>query len=630
MRSRLEALERIFTALQEDSAEDADQLLSRIRFASGGMDLSPLSASTDSSPGIADAFSASVSEPSTAPPTSTAQASCSTPDTGASSDSEAVLSMADRSPSVPDHAFELTPAHLVRVVFPGAATTKAALDCFYRCSGSLFHVFTAEQSYKHFDDVFGLLDRGLSPSNLKVSACYLAAVAAVGVQYSPEDFEPGTDEILYEVARQYFSHVAEDQPLDGIRVCAMLAMFNVMAKRLNGIAYIELGLNISRRHSLQDRSYQFLGISLQAWTDYRRAWRTLMFFSGWLSSTLGYISGNGNDCSLRQIASHFDEEFDDASQFTNTIHQEMTKVSLLKANVLRMHLSSPELSIQAIRGAEQELHDWYRQLPAEMQLIDLMEGNRLSGTARWSIFHIHLLHLGAIMLLFQRIASQYARPQQESRGHEDDTTWTPPQEMLCRYVCQALTAARQSARILSLLMAEMAVFKRCWLIIFQSHTSCLMLLQSAAESQLYPSSGAKSASEDLALARTCLDTLSFCGSTDPVAFEFYSALTPIYDKLLSYNNGTSAGSVAALSTQLQAMLCRPFGCSEDNGKNEAPNSAQWPISSTGRTSFRWQIPALGPGGLDANGPMHRFLDSIRPSGWSEVGEEDFCNEVKML
>ncbi len=163
----------------------------------------------------------------------------------------------------------------------------------------------------------------------------------------------------------------------------------------------------------------------------------------------------------------------------------------------------------------------------------------------------------------------------------------------------------------------------------QAHTSCLVLLYSAAQSQLYPSSGPQSG-EDLAQARACLDTLSFCGSTDPVAFGFYSALAPIYDKLVLYNNGASAGLVAVLSARLHAMLCRPFGCPEDNGKSEAPNPAQWPDSSTSRMSFRWQIPDLGPGGLDANGPMHRFLDSIRPSGWSEVGNEDFCNEVQML
>jgi hypothetical protein len=406
-RSRLEALERLFSALQEESAEDAQQLLSQIRLAGGVMDvISPLVPS-DASPGTADAFDGTDSEPSTALSISTAQTSCCTPDTGASPDSCAVRRTADPSacgsPSVPDHTLELTPAHLVRVVFPSAATTKAALDSFFRCSGSLFHVFTAEQSYSYLDDVFGLRDRSLSPSNLKASACYLAAVAAVGAQYSPDEFEPGTDEVLYEIARQYFSHVAEDQPLEGIRVCALLAMFNIMAKRLNCIAYIELGLNISRRHSLQDRNYQFLGIGQQAWTGYRKAWRTLMFLSGWLSSTLGYISGNENDCSLKQIASLVDDEFDDASKFTNSIHQEMTKVSLLKANILRMHLSSPELSVQAIGGAEQELHDWYRQLPAEMQLIDLMEGQRLPDMARWSIFHIHLLHLGAIMLLFRRV-----------------------------------------------------------------------------------------------------------------------------------------------------------------------------------------------------------------------------------
>jgi hypothetical protein len=32
-------------------------------------------------------------------------------------------------------------------------------------------------------------------------------------------------------------------------------------------------------------------VSEDEWVDYRKAWRALIFFSSWLSSTLGYISG---------------------------------------------------------------------------------------------------------------------------------------------------------------------------------------------------------------------------------------------------------------------------------------------------------------------------------------------------
>src|SRR5512142_2704570 len=73
----------------------------------------------------------------------------------------------------------------------------------------------------------------------------------------------------------------------------------------------------------------------------------------------------------------------------------------------------------------------------------------------------------------------------------------------------------------------------------QAHTACLILLLSASQSGLYPSSHLHSEKEDIVLARTCLNTLSL-GNTDTIDLGFCDALTPIYDELVAYYEGTSA------------------------------------------------------------------------------------------
>jgi hypothetical protein len=66
----------------------------------------------------------------------------------------------------------------------------------------------------------------------------VAAVAAVGVQYKADDFDNGLEAIFYDVARHYFADVFEDRPLESMKVCAMLAMYNIMNKATVSVAYV--------------------------------------------------------------------------------------------------------------------------------------------------------------------------------------------------------------------------------------------------------------------------------------------------------------------------------------------------------------------------------------------------------
>jgi len=135
----------------------------------------------------------------------------------------------------------------------------------------------------------------------------------------------------------------------------------------------------------------------------------------------------------------------------------MTKISLLKAGILKTHLAKKELTSSSMKGIMKELQEWHERLPDQMQLNKLGDFNLAPGI-RWSIYHIHLLNLGAYMLVYRRIAAQYVREFRDGNAitHKDPTAVS--------FIDQGVTAARDSARILGLLHHDKGIFRRCWLV----------------------------------------------------------------------------------------------------------------------------------------------------------------------
>ncbi|RSM11392.1 hypothetical protein CEP52_003058 [Fusarium oligoseptatum] len=516
LKSRLEALERLFTTLQAKPTQDANLLLQQIR-------------SSDDIDALLDL------EDETSPPslngsinTSSGISSLSTPTAGSASEEQSVRSSPSRSQSTVSSSLQATdvsndadqkasihsstPASrelsmdmsrsLVSLVIPSATTTQSAVDSFFNSSGRLFHVFSREQILRYHEDVF--VNDGCTVPNQKTAICCLAAVAAVGVQYNSDDFDVGTDAVFYDVARHFFENLVEEQPLDAIKACTMLAMYNMMNKATVSLAYIDIGLSMSKRHSLNDKLYHHPSLSPEEWIDYRRTWRTLI----WLSSTLGYIKGG--HISFREMVPLVEVELDHSCEVSHIVQTEMTKISLLNAEILRMHLSSKEMTCQAIDAIDKDLQDWHDLLPSQMHLPNLCRQD-LPVEARRSILATHLLYLGTRMLLYRRIASQFVWP--SPTDDESNVARESYEEYLLSHADQAITAARQSSRILGLLQAEKGIFKKCWLIIFQSYTSCVVLLHCVAQKQIhqFPRS---SWEDDLAQARMCLDVLSFCSTLD--------------------------------------------------------------------------------------------------------------------
>ncbi|KAI8712194.1 Zn(2)-C6 fungal-type domain-containing protein [Fusarium sp. LHS14.1] len=662
LKTRLEALEKLFSTLQAKPTKDANLLLQQIR-------------SSDDIDALLDL------EDETSPPgpngsiTSSGVSSFSSPTAGTASEEQSVRSSPSVGPSIISSSLQevdvndetsqkaslSTPASaqrelsidvsrsLVSLVIPSAATTQAAVDSFFNSSGRLFHVFSREQVMRCHKDVF--MNEGCAVAKQKTAICCLAAVAAVGVQYNGDDFDVGADAVFYDVARHFFENLVEEQPLDAIKACTMLAMYNILIKATVSLAYIDIGLSMSKRHSLNDKLYHHPSLSPEEWADYRRAWRSLI----WLSSTLGYIKGG--DISFRELVPLVEVEIDHASEVGHIVQIEMTKISLLNADILRMHLSSEEMALQAIDAIDKDLQDWHDLLPSEMHLPNLCRQD-LPVEARRSILATHLLYLGTRMLLYRRIASQFvwSPPTREKNAARESYEAT-----LLSHADQAITAAKQSSRILGLLQAEKGIFKKCWLIIFQSYTCCVVLLHCVAQKQIhhFPRS---SWEDDLTQARTCLDVLSFCSTVDSVALKFRDCVVPIHDKLTSYifplpsvntpHNPSSLGYMlkvptttdpdrVSLSLKLLTILCQPFSninskCGPDESpskpgesKNLQPGKEMnWKVDSC--PSFQWDAQSLGIGASVFLEGDNRFMGSDQPSGWTGVDGEDELEELDLV
>jgi hypothetical protein len=144
------------------------------------------------------------------------------------------------------------------------------------------------------------------------------------------------------------------------------------------------------------------------------------------------------------------------------VQKELTKIAFLKAEILRTHLVFKDLDILTIESIMADLQKWYGQLPAEMHISNLgLE--ELPTNVRRSVCHVHLLYLGAIMLLFRRVLCQTLR----THGLDKDCNiLCKPLQSLGVVMEDGLVAAKHFARILGLLLAEDGIFKRCWLVMF--------------------------------------------------------------------------------------------------------------------------------------------------------------------
>jgi hypothetical protein len=238
--SRFKNLEKIVRALQHASAEEAQRVLLRIRTAEDAAAVvNAVAAETK------DAHSAAMDGEDESNPSQDGfeESECESTQAGASvpaSERASDQSLRHGSGSSSE-ALELAPAGsrfgLVRFVPPDMDLTHKAIEVFFSCSGRLFHVFSSEQVAALYAAVTDTLETNATGGAVpKEELCCLMAVAAVGALYATED--PGKAGAFYDVARYYLDDIIESRPYDAIKVCALLAQFNVLSKATAALSYV--------------------------------------------------------------------------------------------------------------------------------------------------------------------------------------------------------------------------------------------------------------------------------------------------------------------------------------------------------------------------------------------------------
>jgi hypothetical protein len=194
-----------------------------------------------------------------------------------------------------------------------------------------------------------------------------------------------------------------------------------------------------------------------------------------------------------------------------------------------MHLSFRELTTLSVRSILDDLQTWYRRIPPQIKLYSEQHQN-IDSLTKWSIYHVHLLYLGANVLLYRRMLAQHVKSWHTNA--DDDGQQPYLKKFFSDQGDQTIVAAKGSARILTLLLQECGIFKRCWLVIFQSYTSCLVILHSAMQKLLHKWDPSE-VSDDIEKARLCLVVLDYCREADETAQRFYVDLKDFYDYIVS-------------------------------------------------------------------------------------------------
>ncbi|KAK8004508.1 plasma membrane SNARE protein (Sec9) [Apiospora arundinis] len=581
-KSRLDALEKFVDNLRDLPSEQAGKLLQGWRKTRGRLDSGPKL--VEAAKEAADTpSSSSNTTPSISPESNSSHQIITHPTSVTSPNGHHPPEILSQF-SPPHNTVTLdSPWRQVLLWLPPPDLTRRFVETFFSCSGKLFHVFSKDQINQCFETTFQTPNNG--SLEYKADVCCLMTVAAIGAQYEHEVIDVEAQHTFYDVARHHLEAVIQARPLDAIKITTLFCLYNIMDKTTVAVAYVEIGLGTCKRYRLECKMPPQGEFPEARWAEYRKAWRSLIFFSSWLSASLGYVPGNDSVPLDTQLP---DLEINTSTDLAEIVQNEMAKIALLKAKVMRMHLAFKELTSRSIRSIMDDLQTWYSRLPWQMRLENLMHSEH-SASIRRSGFHVHLLYLGGMMLCYRRIAAQITQPMQQARRipfPEDEVT------LLLAHCEEAVVAAATSARILNLLLGDNGVFKRCWLIIFQSYTSCVILLHAVAQKQVH-NFVVDQWQEELMKAAHCLRVLEFCGSLDPVAAQFHRELSAIHRLLDQTSPGVNpAGTTAELvnlpaadqplspashgrylltippnadpsraqiSAALLSMLCNPFG-----------------------------------------------------------------------
>jgi hypothetical protein len=335
--------------------------------------------------------------------------------------------------------------------------------------------------------------------------------------------------------------------------------------------------------------------------NWRKVFRSLVFMDSWLSYTLGYPSEvTANDTQVTCVVYRPDQVSID-----ELIHMQTSKINLIAAEVAKT-LASPELATKGnITMLTMKLEKWREEVPHALQIPALLssEAQDLTIFQRRAVFMVHIMYLGALVLLYRQLLVASAEAQLIEGTTSSLNNISVEDVKMYRQECAM--AAQNIARMLGLISFDGTLTKRCWIIIYWSFSAAVCLLFSATTKLM--DGQVEGVEADLAYAKSCMDMLEPCKPCEPVAARYLNTLWPLYDHLQDVHRrmvGRSKSSIFAILQPDPSLLSPPVPVSKQEmgpisekltmlltdpfGRKQAADSTQGRIlSSDGSCSVFW-------------------------------------------
>ncbi|KAK6848816.1 hypothetical protein PG995_012649 [Apiospora arundinis] len=305
-KSRLDALEKFVDNLRDLPSEQAGKLLQGWRKTRGRLDSVPKL--VEAAKEAADTPSSSSNTTPSISPESNYSHQIITHPTSVTSPNGHHPSEILSQFSPPHNTVTLdSPWRQVLLWLPPPDLTRRFVETFFSCSGKLFHVFSKDQINQCFETTFQTPNNG--SLEYKADVCCLMTVAAIGAQYEHEVIDVEAQHTFYDVARHHLEAVIQARPLDAIKITTLFCLYNIMDKTTVAVAYV------------------------------------------------GYVPGNDSVPLDTQLP---DLEINTSTDLAEIVQNEMAKIALLKAKVMRMHLAFKELTSRSIRSIMDDLQTCFQ------------------------------------------------------------------------------------------------------------------------------------------------------------------------------------------------------------------------------------------------------------------------------
>ncbi|KAF2832337.1 hypothetical protein CC86DRAFT_401107 [Ophiobolus disseminans] len=424
---------------------------------------------------------------------------------------------------------------------PPRELMSRSIHAFIRGTGSLLFMWTEEQADELLDRIYQPSASHTTADAMSLAECF--TVAAMGAHYDSDCFPDRIRKLLYASGTLHFhEQTARQDYLRTMRLLLCMSFYSLLEKHMSARYLIAAGLQVARW------KYPSLHGSNSGPLDenWRKIYRSLIFMDSWLSYTLGYTS----EVTPKDVQIICGSRYANAMSNVELIHAQTSKIGLVAAEIAKT-LAAPELATREnIAVLSQKLDTWRKEVPHTLQIETLTSTapTDLDVYQRRAILMVHIMYLGALILLYRQLLVATAETQLTD-GAAWNSNITVQDARIYRDQCAL--AAQQTARILKLISFDGTLTKRCWLIIYWSFTSAIVLLFSATTKIMDGQTDGVEA--DIHFAGACIEGLESCRSFEPIAARYLDTIWPIYKSLHEKHQRMASRSKASLSAILHPL-----------------------------------------------------------------------------